>query len=82
MDKEIRLGQEIRQTRKKRRMSQSELAEKAGLALMTISRLERGEHDPHMKTLVRITRALDVPLFELMRSAGYFNNDDSDDAER
>ena len=77
MDTQKRLGQNVRKFRKERRMSQTELAEKAGVALMTISRLERGEHDPHVRTLWQIARGLDVPLLELMRSAGYFENDDS-----
>jgi transcriptional regulator with XRE-family HTH domain len=45
---------------------------------MTISRLERGEHDPHVRTLSRIARGLGVPLLELMGSAGYFENDEAD----
>ncbi len=76
MDMEKRLGRRIRELRKEQRMSQTELAEKAGVALMTISRLERGEHDPHMKTLWRIARSLGVPLLELIRSAGYAENEE------
>lgn len=75
-DMEKRLGQRIRELRKERRMSQTELAEKAGVALMTISRLERGEHDPHMRTLWRIARSLGVPVVELIRSAGYAHNEE------
>ena len=59
-------------------MSQTELAQKAGVALMTISRLERGEHDPHVRTLSQIARGLGVPLLKLMRWAGYFENDEAD----
>jgi transcriptional regulator with XRE-family HTH domain len=78
MDAQKRLGQNIRERRKERRMSQTELAQKAGVALMTISRLERGEHDPHVRTLSQIAKGLGVPLLKLMRSAGYFENDDTD----
>jgi XRE family transcriptional regulator, aerobic/anaerobic benzoate catabolism transcriptional regulator len=78
MDAQKRLGQRIREHRKERRMSQTELAQRAGVALMTISRLEWGEHDPHVRTLSQIAKGLGVPLFELMRSAGYFENDDPD----
>ena len=81
MDAQKRLGQNIRVLRKQRRMSQTELAQRAGVALMTISRLERGEHDPHVRTLSQIARGLGVPLLELMRSAGYFEKDETD-AER
>jgi transcriptional regulator with XRE-family HTH domain len=78
MDAQKRLGQNIRERRKERRMSQTELAQKAGVALMTISRLERGEHDPHVRTLSQIARGLGVPLLRLMRSAGYFENGEAD----
>jgi len=78
MDAQKRLGQNIREHRKERRMSQTELAQRAGVALMTISRLERGEHDPHVRTLSQIARGLGVPLLELMRTAGYFENDEAD----
>ena len=78
MDAQKRLGQNIRERRKERRMSQTELAQEAGVALMTISRLERGEHDPHLRTLSQIARGLGVPLLELMRSAGYFENNEAD----
>jgi len=77
---EKRLGRRIRELRKRQRLSQTELAEKAGVALMTVSRLERGEHDPHVRTLSRIARSLRVPLLALMRSAGY--SEDEEDAGR
>ena len=78
---EIRLGQRNRELRKQQRLSQTELAEKAGVALMTISRLERGEHDPHVRTLWRRARGLGVPLLELMRSAGYSEDEEDDGRE-
>jgi transcriptional regulator with XRE-family HTH domain len=53
---ERRLGQRIRELRKKQKLSQTELAKKADVAFMTISRIERGEHDPHIKTLARIAK--------------------------
>ena len=76
MDEESRLGQEIRRLRKEQRLNQSELAEKANVAMMTISRIERGEHDPHIRTLVRIAGALGVSVIHLMRSAGYLGDDE------
>ena len=56
-------------------MTQGELAEKANVSLITISRLERGERDPHLGTLARVARGLGVQPFELLRSAGYFEHD-------
>jgi transcriptional regulator with XRE-family HTH domain len=76
VDEERRLGQTIKKLRKKRKLSQTELAEKADVSLMTISRIERGEHDPHLRTLKRIADGLEVRLLELMRSAGFFEDED------
>lgn len=82
VDEERRLGQEIRRLRKEQRLNQTELAEKADVALMTISRIERGEHDPHIRTLGRIAGALGVSAFDLLRSAGYLGDDEGTPTER
>ena len=76
MDAQGRLGQKIREIRKERGMSQTELAWKAGISLITISRIERGERDPHVRTLAQIARGLGVPAFELLRSARYVEDED------
>jgi XRE family transcriptional regulator, regulator of sulfur utilization len=70
-----RLGREIREIRRGQKMTQGELAEKSNVSLLTISRLERGERDPHLGTLARIAKGLGVPPFELLRSAGYFEHE-------
>ena len=77
MEEERKLGQKIRELRKQQKLSQTELAEKADVALMTISRIERGEHDPHIRTLSRIAKALGVSTISLMRWAGYVEDDDA-----
>jgi len=81
MDEERRLGQEIRRLRKLQKLNQTELAEKADVALMTISRIERGEHDPHIRTLGRIARALGVSPITLLRTAGYFGDEEASTEE-
>jgi transcriptional regulator with XRE-family HTH domain len=81
VDDQLRLGQRIREIRKERGMNQTELAEKAGISLITISRIERGERDPHVRTLAQIARGLGVPAYELLRSAGYSKGED-DEAEQ
>jgi transcriptional regulator with XRE-family HTH domain len=45
---------------------------------MTVSRIERGEHDPHIKILARIAKALGVSILDLLGSAGYV--EDGNDA--
>ncbi|MCB9805832.1 helix-turn-helix transcriptional regulator [Candidatus Nomurabacteria bacterium] len=53
--------------RLKKGWSQTELAEAIGTRQPVISRLERGEGNPSLKTLDSIARALDLRLKVLMR---------------
>jgi transcriptional regulator with XRE-family HTH domain len=47
---------------------------------MTVSRIERGEHDPQIKTLARIAKALGVSMLDVLGSAGYV--EDGNDAPK
>ena len=47
---------------------------------ITISRFERGEHDPHVRTLAKVARGLGMRLLELMGAAGYFGDDEGSEA--
>jgi transcriptional regulator with XRE-family HTH domain len=42
------------------------LAAKGGMHASEISRVERGLRDPRLSTMLRIARALDVPLIALL----------------
>jgi len=62
------VGRKIRLLRTARlapRMTQDELAKKAGISVSFLSMIERGERAPHLDTLVKISGALQVPLTEL-----------------
>lgn len=59
-DLEQRLGARIKQIRKAARQTQRQLAEKAGLSVEYISRLERGVAQPSLKTFQAIAGALNV----------------------
>jgi transcriptional regulator with XRE-family HTH domain len=63
------LGEEIGLRRKSLQMSQEELAHDAGLHRNLIGRLERGEDNPTVMTLVSIATELDISLSELVSSA-------------
>ena len=54
-------GKKIAETRRVRKMSQSQLAEKAGTSQTHISNIERGEDAPSLKLLEKISDALGVP---------------------
>jgi len=61
------LGEAIRAKRRKRRLSQERLAEKADLSTVFISRVERGKESPSVDSLVKIARALGVRVRDLVR---------------
>ncbi|MFQ5644304.1 MAG: helix-turn-helix domain-containing protein [Thiogranum sp.] len=59
------LGVRIRDLRESRRYSQDVLAELSGLNRSYIGSLERGEHNCGITNIVRVAKALDVPLYKL-----------------
>lgn len=52
--------EKIKNTRTSRGFSQEKLAEKAGVSLRTVQRVENGKTDPQGDTLIRLAEALDV----------------------
>lgn len=61
------LGQVLRETRKRHKLSQEELAHRANLDRTYISMLELGDNSPTFNTLVSLSDALQVSLSELAR---------------
>jgi len=61
------MGEAIRAHRKKKKFSQEKLAEKADLSTTFISDLERGRVNVAMDSLLRITRALDIKLRDIVQ---------------
>jgi transcriptional regulator with XRE-family HTH domain len=61
----VRIGNQIKKLRLKRRMSQFDLAEKAGIGISYISKIEQGGRFPSIKTSLRIAKALNVELGEI-----------------
>lgn len=55
------IGNIILEKRKEKRLSQNDLAEKAGLNIRTIQLIEKG-HYPSMNTIYRVAEALDLEL--------------------
>jgi transcriptional regulator with XRE-family HTH domain len=60
------LGREIRRHRKQAKLSQEQLAERAGLHRNYVGYLERGERNSSATTLFQIARALGIGLAELV----------------
>jgi transcriptional regulator with XRE-family HTH domain len=62
------LGAQLRRLRLERKLSQERLAELAGLHYKYIGRVELAKADPGADVLVRLARALGVPVGELFET--------------
>lgn len=67
-EKEIikKIGENIRQLRLERHLSQFQLQVDADVAKNQIGRIERGEHVPNIISLIKIAEALDVRISEIV----------------
>ncbi|OGY24270.1 MAG: hypothetical protein A2172_00165 [Candidatus Woykebacteria bacterium RBG_13_40_15] len=59
------MGKKIRKIRKHQKLSQEQLSEKTGIHSTTLGRIERGESNPPVYTIYKISQALKTPLREL-----------------
>ncbi len=59
------VGRKIRLFRKRKDLNQEEVAEKAGIHVSTLGRIERGESNAPIQTLNKIAQALHVKAKEL-----------------
>jgi transcriptional regulator with XRE-family HTH domain len=62
-----RLGAALKDVRRTRRLSQSELGELAGVSASAISQTERGRRGLSLETLLELTGRLNITLDELLR---------------
>ena len=60
------MGARIRKLRKTQGMSQAALAKRARLTRVYVIRLEAGRQDPSLSTITALSRALGVPVTELL----------------
>lgn len=58
----MNIGQAIHLARTKRKLSQAELAKRAGISVSYLSLLERSRRDPPLSTLRSLAGALAMPL--------------------
>ena len=65
MDKKRLLGARIKQIRKRLRLSQEKLAERAGISAQYISNIERGRENPTLDLLLRLADSLRVSLSDM-----------------
>lgn len=65
-DVKVLFGQKLRKIRKKQRISQERLAERAGLHRTYVSSVERGERNVSLSTIEKFAHALGVKMSQLM----------------
>lgn len=70
------IGAKITKIRLEQELTQAELAEKVGISLETVSRLERGVTFPSLKTVNKIATVLEVPMKE------FFDFDEQESKDR
>ena len=68
------LGDNLKALRKERRWTQGELAEKSGIKLGHISKLERNESDPKVSTIYKLIEALGCNADELLIDADKYGD--------
>jgi transcriptional regulator with XRE-family HTH domain len=60
-------GENVRRARHERGWTQEDLSAKTGLAVVQISRIERGKREIRLTTLIRLLDAFDVPPDALLQ---------------
>ena len=63
---EKRLGEVVTRQRKKRKLSQEELAYRSGLSTSTIQKYEAGEREPRSRALLQLASALEISTDTLL----------------
>jgi transcriptional regulator with XRE-family HTH domain len=64
------IGDRLRDLRKRSLMTQRQLADKSGVGVTTIIRIERNQVEPHGRTIRRLAEALEVAPEELVKTEG------------
>jgi transcriptional regulator with XRE-family HTH domain len=76
------LGELIRSQRRLANLSLRELAERTNVSNPYLSQIERGMHEPSVRVLRSIARALNVSAETLLSQAGLLERDDTADGDK
>jgi transcriptional regulator with XRE-family HTH domain len=60
------IGHRLREIREQKQLSQAELEKRTGLLRCNISRVENGDAVPAVKTLEKLARAFEIPMYQLV----------------
>jgi transcriptional regulator with XRE-family HTH domain len=59
------IGERLRALREEKQLSQGQIEKRSGLLRCYISRVEHGHTVPSIETLEKMSRALEIPLYQL-----------------
>lgn len=62
----VRIGDKLREARTRRLLTQQELADKSGVGVTTIVRIERNQVEPQFRNIRKLAKALDVAPRDLV----------------
>ncbi len=74
-------GQVVRAARERQKLTQSQLAERAGLHWTAVSHIERGTRPAHLVTLESVSTGLGIPLSKLIHRAEELQAEDNKEAK-
>ena len=63
----VKIGRNLRRLREDRLLTQAELADRAGIALSSLVRIENDQVDPRFSSIRKLAQALDADPHELTR---------------
>ena len=63
----VKIGKNLRRLREDRLLTQAELADRAGIALSSLVRIENDQVDPRFSSIRKLAQALDADPHELTR---------------
>jgi transcriptional regulator with XRE-family HTH domain len=61
------IGDKLREIRKRALLTQQQLADKSGVGVTTIIRVERNQVEPQARTIRKLAKALGVEPYELLK---------------
>ena len=61
-------GENLRAARLRRGLSHEDLSVRAGIDVATVYRLENGDRQPRLPTILRLAEALDISASDLLRN--------------
>lgn len=69
------IGSDLRKIRESKGISRREISEKVYISEETIRRIEKGENDPRLSTLIPICNCLGIEIEDIINSSGFeYNN--------